>query len=331
MECVNYIKEVEYEYKGEKYSVRDNGEVMRHSRENKRIRQEDNVWTYGKKGTNGYMFIGSHRIHIIIAKAFLGDKDSKIYVVDHKDTNRCNNRIENLRWVTRLENALLNPDTVKRITYLCNGDITKFIKDPSCLKNIGAENQDLSWMRTVTPQEAENAYKNVMRWGLKPITTTNQKRSDKEKGEWIFKNSSFKADEHQTQTFQKAKYPDTALQMDWHTPTSFMGCPTTFNNNGLNEYFNNLSKNSLFLKNRYSTQIVIDKVLINNKKELLVISKDISESAVKPFGLVSILSIGNQFIHKSISTYFEENGARKKYTEMQGVKWEGEDSIDNYC
>ncbi|WP_294143305.1 HNH endonuclease signature motif containing protein [uncultured Sanguibacteroides sp.] len=32
-----------------------------------------------------------------------------IYVVDHIDTNRQNNRIENLRWLTKLENVLLNP------------------------------------------------------------------------------------------------------------------------------------------------------------------------------------------------------------------------------
>lgn len=35
-------------YKDEHYSARDNGAVMRHPREGKRIRKDDNVWTFGK-------------------------------------------------------------------------------------------------------------------------------------------------------------------------------------------------------------------------------------------------------------------------------------------
>ena len=32
-------------YKGETYSVRDNGAVLRHSRIAKRVRKEDDIWT----------------------------------------------------------------------------------------------------------------------------------------------------------------------------------------------------------------------------------------------------------------------------------------------
>ena len=35
-------------YKGEHYSVRDNGAVLRHSRENKRKRKDDDLRTLGK-------------------------------------------------------------------------------------------------------------------------------------------------------------------------------------------------------------------------------------------------------------------------------------------
>ena len=43
-------------YKDEHYSVRDNGAVMRHPREGKRLRKDDNVWTFGKPNEKtGYM------------------------------------------------------------------------------------------------------------------------------------------------------------------------------------------------------------------------------------------------------------------------------------
>ena len=50
-----------------------------------------------------------------MATAFHGEPPTKEHVVDHIDTNKQNNRPENLRWVTRLENILLNPITAKRI------------------------------------------------------------------------------------------------------------------------------------------------------------------------------------------------------------------------
>lgn len=43
-------------YKGETYSVRDNGAVLRHSRIGKRVRKEDDIWTFGKANEQtGYM------------------------------------------------------------------------------------------------------------------------------------------------------------------------------------------------------------------------------------------------------------------------------------
>ena len=138
----NYTQVKKCIYKKETYSVRDNGAVLRHKPEGKsKPRPLDEKWTFGKKDLNtGYMLIGSHRVHIIVATAFHGEQDTTKLVVDHIDTNRCNNRFENLRWLTRLENALMNPVTFRRIEYLCGGDIKKFIGTAvrnSVLTNIG--------------------------------------------------------------------------------------------------------------------------------------------------------------------------------------------------
>ena len=105
-------REVDCIYDDERYSVRDNGAVMRHPRAGKRPRPTDNQWTFGKPNSqNSYMYITQVRIHRIVATAFHGEPPTREHVVDHIDTNRRNNRPENLRWLTRLENALLNPIT----------------------------------------------------------------------------------------------------------------------------------------------------------------------------------------------------------------------------
>ena len=44
-----------------------------------------------------------HRIHRLIAEHFIPNPDNKLYV-DHKDNNRLNNSIENLRWCSPKKN-----------------------------------------------------------------------------------------------------------------------------------------------------------------------------------------------------------------------------------
>lgn len=160
----NYIEERECDYKGEHYSVRDNGAIMRHPN-GIRKRPLDGKWTFGRKRNDGYMCaFRSARVHRIVATAFYGEPQSNDLVVDHRDTNRCNNRPENLRWVTKLENALKNPITLKKILFYCDGDIQKFIANPSILKDLIKKEPSFEWMRTVTSEEAQNAYIRAMKW-----------------------------------------------------------------------------------------------------------------------------------------------------------------------
>ncbi len=98
----DYSKETVCIYKEETYSVRDNGAVFRYPRKEGRSRVLDTVWTFGKVNSQkGYFEIGNIAIHRIVATAFLGPLPTVQHVVDHIDTNRQNNRPENLRWVTR--------------------------------------------------------------------------------------------------------------------------------------------------------------------------------------------------------------------------------------
>ena len=176
----DYEKEVECEYKGEKYSVRDNGTVLRHKPEGKKARPMDNVWTYGKYNKTGYAEIAGERVHRIVATAFLGPAPTPQHVVDHKDTNRKKNRPENLRWLSKLENALLNPITLRRIEIVC-GSVEEFLKDPSKLRaNSGDRN--FEWMRAVSKEEGAICLKHLQEWAR-----SDKKVSGGRIGEWIYK------------------------------------------------------------------------------------------------------------------------------------------------
>ena len=58
-----------------------------------------------------YIKVCSERLHVVIARLFMPNPENKP-MVDHIDTNKHNNRVDNLHWVTAKENAN-NPNTIK--------------------------------------------------------------------------------------------------------------------------------------------------------------------------------------------------------------------------
>lgn len=91
--------------KGEKiktYEVRPNGDVWSCSS----TRCFKLKPTIDKKG---YARVSIHRrnieIHLLVAERWLGPKPGPDYQVDHINRVRSDNRVENLRWVTRSENC----------------------------------------------------------------------------------------------------------------------------------------------------------------------------------------------------------------------------------
>lgn len=351
----NYTKEEAITYKGERYSVRDNGAIMRHSLPDSKPRKLDNTWTFGKKDKQtGYMMYGRHRVHIIIANAFHGEHDSKQYVVDHIDTNRCNNRVENLRWFTKLENALNNPVTLQKITLLCGGDINNFLENPSCLKDLTGNYQDVTWMRTVTKEEARNAYEHVMNWVKNPSKSP----SNGPVGEWIYKPFKPFKEHKNTPNLDSDKTPikthnydysiealkkesdddfeyltksltPNVLQRYWNTPTKFPLCPNEIKENGLELYFQNLEIGKEFCLNKLWKSTVFEFAISNDNKTIWVVC-DNGTNSPKRWGLTGITIERGYYVHTTIGTFFEQNGVMKAFTLSQGKEWEGEDSIDDY-
>jgi hypothetical protein len=212
-----FNREVECTFKDERYSVRDNGAVLKHPRIGKQPRPTDNQWTFGKPNDKtGYMEIATVRVHRIVATSFHGVPPTKEHVVDHIDTNKRNNRPENLRWVTRFENVVLNPITAKRIALVC-GSVEAFLEEPSKYRDLFPE-PNYNWMCTVSKEEAKVSYERMLNWAKR-----DQVPSGGSIGEWIFnrnktipkktekeriaeeQNSHLSIDEKVEKVFQKVK------------------------------------------------------------------------------------------------------------------------------
>ena len=81
--------------------VREDGAIF-----NRTGKQPIYRWTKGSKYKNGYLYIvvnyERHRVHRIVAEAFIANPDNKP-TVDHINRQRDDNSVENLRWTTMEE------------------------------------------------------------------------------------------------------------------------------------------------------------------------------------------------------------------------------------
>jgi hypothetical protein len=282
----DYIEVKDCIYRGEHYSVRDNGAVMRHQREGKSKRKLDDIWTFGTPiADKAYLAIGSERVHRIVATAFHGAAPTPEHIVDHIDTNRKNNRPENLRWLTRLENALLNPITRKKIE-LIYGSVEAFLANPQLLWGHETEDKNFAWMKTVTKEEAQNCLANWDNWAKTVKPDPNYKTSEHQIGDWMFDNpfmnkvpdgnggyneirqSAPEIDDQQIKQLDKHPLAEkepmitqsltpNAVQIDWKYPVEFPCCPQEFLGDPLEAYMANLAEGKVFSTNNYGKSIII--------------------------------------------------------------------------
>ncbi|MBQ8751189.1 MAG: HNH endonuclease [Alphaproteobacteria bacterium] len=321
-----YNEERQCTYKGEVYIVRNNGAVLRCQKNTSKTRPLDNKWTFGVLGDKGYLYIAGVQIHRIVATAFCGESPTPQHIVDHIDTNRQNNRPENLHWVTKLENALNNPITRKRIVAIC-GSIEAFLENPSTLGESQLD-PNFAWMRRVTPMEAKISKERLEEWAKSDIPSSRGKL-----GAWVYeKQITFAKD-----TFNNDKESDctislttNAIQKNWRTPTEFLCCPKEISDTPLEDYLKNLQNGKVFSKNQYG-QSEIERFSLSNDKKSIVIQSYDSENQVKNFFVAKITYENKIFVHTAIGSYFGEDGAEKYYTLALGEEWTGGDVFDDYC
>ncbi len=318
-------------FKGEEYLVRDNGAVLRKTQPQGRPRKLDNLWTFGKLNTKtGYLEIATVRIHRIVATAFHGNAPTNERVVDHIDTNRQNNRPENLRWITRLENVVLNPITRKRIEYRTGVSIDEFLKNPIKYRNSFSD-PDFSWMRRVSEEEAKQCLINMQKWGesKKQAYQSSLNRI----GDWIYSSHIASSINRMEESFNLNNIDLTesltplAKQRDWRTPVKFPCCPEKIFGEPIECYFKNMYKDKIFNTSKYGDSIIKDFAKTNN--EIIVIVS--IPSSVKSFALSKVVFENGYYIHENLGSFFTYEGAEKQFTLAQGLEWNGGDSIDDYC
>ncbi len=313
-----YKRQTEIDFRGEKYIVRDNGAVYRRLKPGRRGSSVDEIWTFGRQEeSSGYMFISSHLIHRIVAFAFLGSPPSDKHVVDHIDGDRRNNRVENLRWVTRLDNVIRHPSTRKRIIG-AYGSLESFFENPGAAVQL---DKGSDWLRTVSREDAERSREQLIEWA----------ESDGRPTDRFFGNRVYGTPDPRLSLPEpipdKPSLTPMAVQRRWKTPTEFPNCPTELEPDPLADYAGNLCPGAVFSRDQYKECLVVMAERCDSVLSVLVESGQ--EDAVKPWAVAKVTIEDGKFVHEAVGTFFELNGAKKAYYKLLGIPFTG-DSIDDY-
>ena len=305
-----FDKEVECDYRGEHYSVRDNGAIFRHKKEGSKIRPNDEVWTFGVLiPSKGYTTIGKESVHRIVAVAFLGEPPSPQHVVDHIDTNRQNNRPSNLRWVTRLENAMLNDITRRKLEWICGCSIEEIVNNWSLIRDKNLP-PNIAWMKAVTKEEAEQS---LITWRKWAESLSQRKEIDRT-------------------TTMYFKYKNGPHSMVY--PLEPTGGDLS-----LEEYNNNLKLGKRFCyrdyvygRNQYVRYgfRIIDYFYNKDTNTLSVATESEDGGGVKNLFFTKVSIENNEFVYNTKSC-FSPISIEKYMTLARGEEWTGGDVIDDYC
>lgn len=313
----DFSKQVEIEYKDEVYLVRDNGAVYRQSRPRQRRRKLDDEWTFGRQEpSTGYMAIGSHVIHRIVARAF-HPQPTPDHIVDHIDTNRANNRAENLRWLTRLENVLLNPITLKRVIQVY-GSLDELFENPS---RVAMDIPEFGWMRTVSKEEAEASRKRLLKWAESPSTSRGGRL-----GEWLYR-PDVPNEVPQVLPLDVESATPNAVQRNWRTECEFPACPTGIRSNAIAEYAAELKAGSVFSKSKFGEALV---EVSGNTDTMLFVVTSMQQDSVKGWALARVEIENGKFVHESLGSFFSRDGAINAFNKELGIDVPHIQTIDDF-
>lgn len=293
--------EKQCEYKDRKYLVRDNGAILRLPKEGCRSSKWDNVWSFGKFDPNtGYLLFSQERVHRIVCTAFHGVPIGDRNVVDHIDTNRCNNRPDNLHWVSRMENIYNNPITMAKIELIC-GSKEAFMANPALLFGHESKDPNFYWMRAVSPEEAKAAYKHWLEWAKKPKEERMSKGGGLGPGEWIHNPKG----SHINPNSPFYGFQRWGIKLVDRTEESlFPLAPlsTVAGEDVIQKYREALVPGEVFLISRYYKTVLRDAVYFEEENKLRVLTERENAQSIAWY-VFEIWPEGNNLVHKKVGNY----------------------------
>lgn len=289
-------------YKGRKYFVRDNGAVYRRCLDDGVMRLGDEEWTIGKPNSQtGYLYIGKEAVHRIVCTAFHGEPEGDRNIADHIDTNKWNNRPENLHWVTRMENITNNPITMAKIEVRF-GSFEAFEGYLAQQTKQKKEKADFSSMRPATPEEGAAYLEHWTEWSEKPLEE--RRPAGFGQGEWMYhgkKKPGFVFKNWIPMVLDKAE--------ECHFPLA----PTSTNEGEdvIQKYREALVPGATFLISRYYETVVRDVVFFEKENTLRVLSERLHAQRT-PFYIFEIWPEGLYLYHRIVGSY-----GKKRLTDIQ--------------
>ena len=228
------------------------------------------------------------------------------------------------------------------------------IENPAILRS-KALPPNVEWMRTVTKEEAAKCKKHIDRWteedrpkgeptgqGVgewiyeedKPVVPPKPKRRFQYAGpyksyaEHMAAVEEMNRIEHEKQYGLKDSLTLGAKQLEWKTLCEFPQTPQAITETPLQDYLARLTKGAIYCKNQYSESPVYDAAMAEDRSHLAVVTEI---SGVTNYALSEVYFQDGFFVHKSIRTFFTEEGAQKYFTLSLGREWTGGDVMEDYC
>ena len=338
-----YSEERECDYKDRHYRVRDNGSVLRLPKDPTKPRKGDNEWTFGTfNKNNGYLFIGTHQVHRVVATAFHGNPASETDIVDHIDTDRQNNRPENLRWTTKLQNAL-NPATQKKLELMTGMPIEEILKDMSILKEYNLP-REYQWLGAVSKEESQRTLKNMKAWVdkpykrpetqykpnkgiMRPVSPRNISPLRPTPYEMNHTSEVHESEDDGLPAGCIRSLTPNAIERGWRVPYQFPFCPQ--HGGDLKSYFYAIELGEAVAIGKGYSFFAIEKGM--NKEGTAICLKTTSgEDSVKPYGVMTITMEDGWYIHEG-QGYSQEESQEKYFTIAKGEEWTGGDVFDDLC
>jgi hypothetical protein len=149
-------------------------------------------------------------------------------------------------------------------------------------------------------------------------------------GEWIYNRSLSIVQIEELPEFTNS-LTQNAKQKNWKTPTEFPCCPQDIGTNPIKSYVANLKVERVFSQNQYTKSIIESFATSKVENILWIMCKCSEDGAKKPYSLAEISYQNDYFIHNSLGSFFQKDGAEKQFTLVQGLEWTRGDTFDDYC